>query len=671
MQSRTRDMNRAVLTTFLTAGMLANGTLLPGRANSYDSLKWGFINKSGLVAAAPRWDSAHNFSDGLAVVELADRSYVIEKNGAVAFELPRPVRTAFDWKYGGGRFAVQLGERWGFFDTSGKEVVPARFSHIYGFADGFWDVTGDVKNPTKTGMLQVDGNGLLKNCSYVASGSLHEGLARVWVGNKAGFVDAKGKLVIPAKFVWADDFHDGVSLVVINGKRVPGSISRWDGEKGAIDTSGNLLFEHQFYYVDSFHCGLARVWQQSTPDESRKSLTEQVQAGRSLFPTIARSRPLGFINKTGQLIIRFDREGNTGPVCANSFSEGLAVAWLGGKYGYIDATGRFAVVPQFDYARDFADGLAAVKKEGKWGFIDKNGNFVIQPRFSEIFNPAVFSLGAPARFCDGLIPAKENEKWGFIDKTGAFVIEPIYPEVREFSEGLAAVAVGVDRSDLYRASGMLIGHPPRHGPRSWKDLSDTFLADGIKAASEAANMEKSLTSQAQAQTTEFYVNYISKLTWATGNLLDAAIFSPEPRPELCSEVKDICDYELKLVDSANGLTQRDAWNILTALAYRYDWLHERSVAAQLYERATKINKGSLAEWTEKKPDLAVKPGLIAQRIDKITRFALPAQQNPSTNWGSYTNYLRDSYSFYSDGFAHTHKFLIERGEIDQKAQHQL
>ena len=36
-----------------------------------------------------------------------------------------------------------------------------------------------------------------------------------------------------------------------------------------------------------------------------------------------------------------------------------------------------AIQPQFDEATDFSEGLAAVKIGGKWGFVDKSGKFVI------------------------------------------------------------------------------------------------------------------------------------------------------------------------------------------------------------------------------------------------------------------------------------------------------
>jgi hypothetical protein len=51
----------------------------------------------------------------------------------------------------------------------------------------------------------------------------------------------------------------------------------------------------------------------------------------------------------------------------------------GGKWGYIDKTGKYIINPQFDEAMGFNEGLASVRIGDKWGYIDKNGKFVWNP----------------------------------------------------------------------------------------------------------------------------------------------------------------------------------------------------------------------------------------------------------------------------------------------------
>jgi hypothetical protein len=133
---------------------------------------------------------------------------------------------------------------------------------------------------------------------------------------------------------------------------------------------------------------------------------------------------------------------------------------VGGKYGFIDTTGRIAVNPQYDdtvsnpNADPFPEGLAAVcigctspfdnkTSNGKWGFIDPDGKMIINPQFNWV---QPFSEGLAAACvgdrCD-LVGPQSNAKWGFIDRTGRFVISPQFSAVGPFSEGLADVCVGV------------------------------------------------------------------------------------------------------------------------------------------------------------------------------------------------------------------------------------
>ncbi|MBQ2056448.1 MAG: WG repeat-containing protein, partial [Bacteroidaceae bacterium] len=91
---------------------------------------------------------------------------------------------------------------------------------------------------------------------------------------------------------------------------------------------------------------------------------------------------------------------------------------LNGKWGYIDATGKMVILPQFGNALSFAEnGLAAVIQNGKYGVIDSNGKIVVKPRFEgiEIYRDILF--------------AKDGGKWGIIDKKGAYIAKPQFDRV--------------------------------------------------------------------------------------------------------------------------------------------------------------------------------------------------------------------------------------------------
>jgi hypothetical protein len=126
-----------------------------------------------------------------------------------------------------------------------------------------------------------------------------------------------------------------------------------------------------------------------------------------------------------------------------------------GKEGFIDASGRVRVKPQFDRVSEFDDGLATVVINGKLGFLNRQGELVIKPQFDAVplYPTATGSqfwegYRTASRFSEGLAAVRINGKWGYINRQGEVVIQPRWDSARPFQEGLASVA---DKSDdVYR-----------------------------------------------------------------------------------------------------------------------------------------------------------------------------------------------------------------------------
>jgi hypothetical protein len=82
----------------------------------------------------------------------------------------------------------------------------------------------------------------------------------------------------------------------------------------------------------------------------------------------------GFIDKTGKWIIQPSYKK------AMSYYEGLAVVKLkNNKSGYIDNQGNMVIKAEFDEAYRFVHGVAKVKVGGKYGFINKSGKLLLEP----------------------------------------------------------------------------------------------------------------------------------------------------------------------------------------------------------------------------------------------------------------------------------------------------
>ena len=78
---------------------------------------------------------------------------------------------------------------------------------------------------------------------------------------------------------------------------------------------------------------------------------------------------------------------------------------------------------------EFNPNLYPVSLKDKWGYVDKSGKYVIIPQFSYA-----------DYFIDGLaLVADENEKFGYINEKGDWIIPATYENASNFSEDLAVV----------------------------------------------------------------------------------------------------------------------------------------------------------------------------------------------------------------------------------------
>lgn len=89
--------------------------------------------------------------------------------------------------------------------------------------------------------------------------------------------------------------------------------------------------------------------------------------------------------------------------------------------------------------------LAKVCNDTKCGFIDTLGNYKIEPKFEDVRD-----------FSEGLAAVKHKSKWGFIDTSGNFIIDPVFTIVRNFNNGRAKVFIDNDWFFIDKKGGMKI-----------------------------------------------------------------------------------------------------------------------------------------------------------------------------------------------------------------------
>ena len=209
-------------------------------------------------------------------------------------------------------------------------------------------------------------------------------------GDKWGFVDSAGRVVIPYQYDDAHDFSDGMAGVKVG--------DLW----GYIDDAGALAIAPRFIAAPPFQCGLAQVFHAEA----------------------------AYIDKSGQPVI--DRDPRWVQGKAMEFSEGLAAVMLQeGGYGYLDVHGELVLtLHNATAAGRFSEGLASMRTSEGYGYIDRQGVFVIKPQFH----------GGATAFSDGVAVVEYDiHKYAIIDRSGCLLRELPFDQVAALSQGRAAM----------------------------------------------------------------------------------------------------------------------------------------------------------------------------------------------------------------------------------------
>lgn len=284
-------------------------------------------------------------------------------------------------------------------------------------------------------------------------------------GERWGYADRAGKVVVAPEYDRVTRFDDGLARVARAGK--------W----GAIDRQGRVVVPLEFDRLGPFAEGYAPACR----DTDRPSgVTEGVGRGQRDVKVQA----CGFVDRSGRLAVPLRYTG------VNWFEHGVAQVQLrrespclvASEWGLVDATGREVLpvrycyvsppseglvkviyeepslevrrfgfhsldgrvaIPKLPYDGSheaWSEGLLGVRRAQRFGFIDHAGREVIPLRFGSAFP-----------FAEGLAAAELDGKWGFVDRTGALAVPAIYDEVGTFREGLAWARRGdlagfIDRS---------------------------------------------------------------------------------------------------------------------------------------------------------------------------------------------------------------------------------
>ena len=370
---------------------------------------------------------------------------------------------------------VCLGDKLGYIDTTGKEVIPQKYDYmgwLYSWYQGihisnFIDGLALVKLDGKYGFIDKSDNVVIP-IIYDYAWCFREGRAAVKLGNDWGFIDKTGKIIVPVKYNYVGYFTDGMAIVGAGGTLcdkdptdiyLPHESDYKDSKWGFVNLEGEeaipCIYDDRsmLYNMSYFIGGVARV---STGDPDNGYETGLVDKTGKIIVPIGKYNFLddfyegyaavknakgkyGFIDTSGKEILPCVYDFYLGGGFQH-FTEGLIRFTLdSNKEGYMDKNGNaVGKTNYYDHAWFFNEGMAAVgiEEDGTAlrGFIDKTGKEVVPLKYNWVND---FSQGYAAVCMDYM---KDNRRWGFIDKAGKEVIPLKYFEVNNFSEGLAAAA---------------------------------------------------------------------------------------------------------------------------------------------------------------------------------------------------------------------------------------
>jgi len=448
----------------------------------------GAVRRDGSVAVPPRYDWVGPFSDGRAAVRTSGLYGFVDEDGQ---EIVSPhYRIAGDYKFGFAQ--VDIDGKSGLIDRDGRLVIEPRYGYVEAVAPdrfrvsetrhlegmtgavefsapsvGFRGDTGRVAGwpgPSKSGVIdragqwieppgirifdpddrsirivldfnlwglrRSDGRWLIKP-QFNQADALIDGLARVRVAGRIGFIDRSGRFVIDPVFDEAWAFRPGFARTSVRlGKSV-----------GAIDRTGAWVFRFD-------------------ADELHLAVSSDSTGGAPFGWHFQRDDRWGLVDLNGDALLdaEFDQ-----PVqhCADGHLVALKnEEWLyfrsdgsplqpldgrivdascgmlppyvvkaGDKFGLVDGDGKAIAPPAFDALISVTRDIWNAKLDGKWGRIGPDGHWLFEPKFDYL------SRSNP------VIVAATGAKRGFLKADGSWLIEPRFDAARSQDSETAFVTM--------------------------------------------------------------------------------------------------------------------------------------------------------------------------------------------------------------------------------------
>lgn len=283
----------------------------------------------------------------------------------------------------------------------------------------------------------------------------------VVINGMYGYMNAQGKLIVPAIYSEVAPFQDGLAVVskeelfgIIDKKNQVIVDFQYDevseftsnraivrkGEKyGVINRSGKLIFPLEFDDISLSAQNLYTVVQDGKSNTYNSNFQEAVfGAGTGAGNVeVNFAKRMSMKHPEFELVGELDQKSNR------------AVVKVAGQLNYIDSLGKVMLTAPLEWFADalnvakFANGFAVFRKKEKFGLIDVNGKVIQKP---------IYEASGPYT---GFWPVKDKGNWALLDVKGKVVLPFEYDFIR-FQPELGYLIGKVDKFGLLNATGKMI-----------------------------------------------------------------------------------------------------------------------------------------------------------------------------------------------------------------------
>jgi hypothetical protein len=342
--------------------------------------KYGYIDSAGKFVIEAKYDTAEEFSDGMAWVRINGNSFFINRKGDTVIQFKPEQKIEIKSSFNSGLALCGISgsetheEGYIYIDKQGNEKIflpkYGKFSVCYEpgrFSEGF-AVVKDVE-ARLYGYIDTDGKWLVKPTFSKAFSFRNKMAAVLYPNSKVlGHINTSGKPAFKpaAKDAW--NYNDEIAL-----------IKTTEDFLKYIDKSGNVVYDSNTEVIDKKSCGksvngersdglIAMTAWEGTSDNDKHAI---------LFIGKDNKKKLALVEKR---IINNNFSVYDENQAVFSFANGRS--FIKTKYygwGMIDLKGNFVVKPQKEWEPEsmFHNGLAQVKyKDDSIGYINRDGKVV-------------------------------------------------------------------------------------------------------------------------------------------------------------------------------------------------------------------------------------------------------------------------------------------------------